>query len=126
MPNRILFVDDDSMLCEATQAYFEMIGLDSICLTNPLDALKLVAKEKFSVVITDFSMPQMDGLQFCQEVIKIQPKTPVVILTGYGSLELAVNAIRVGAFEFLTKPVDLDTFNALVNKDIHLDSVNEV
>ncbi len=73
-------------------------------------------KKKFDVVITDITMPQMDGIKLLEEVKKISPTTEVIVVTGFGAVETAVFAMRQGAFDFVIKPYDLDYLMACVKK----------
>src|SRR5207237_8002048 len=74
--------------------------------TSAQQALELVGARDFDLVLTDLSMPEMGGLELCERVLGTRPNVPVVVITGQGSLEAAIGAIRVGAYDFITKPVD--------------------
>ncbi|MFK7767200.1 MAG: sigma-54-dependent transcriptional regulator [Mariniblastus sp.] len=74
----------------------------------------LTAESKFDVVLTDVKMPGTDGLEFCRRVKQQFPSLPVIVMTAYGSLETAVEALRAGAFDFVTKPVELELLRASI------------
>jgi DNA-binding NtrC family response regulator len=103
---RILVVDDDRETCELLQEVLEREGYSVTTLTSALDALVRVVEEDFHAVLTDLGMPEMDGIVLCQRVLAARPDLPVIVGTGQGSMDSAVAAIRVGAYDFVTKPFD--------------------
>ena len=103
---RVLLVDDERSLCETLAVVLERAGLAATWTTDPADALVRVASSDVDVVVTDLNMRGMDGLQLCERVVASRPGVPVVVLTAFGSLETAIGAIRAGAYDFLTKPID--------------------
>src|SRR5690606_10486891 len=72
------------------------------------EAFDLLALSEFEVVVTDLNMAGLNGLEFCQRVAASFPDVPVIVITAFGSLETAVAAIRVGAYDFITKPFEID------------------
>ncbi|MDG1872415.1 MAG: sigma-54 dependent transcriptional regulator, partial [Mariniblastus sp.] len=78
----------------------------------PIGPSNSVLSADFDVVLTDVKMPGMSGLEFCQQVKKWHPNLPVIVMTAYGSLETAVEALRAGAFDFATKPIELELLKA--------------
>ncbi len=103
---RILVVDDEQETCDLLAAVLEREGCAITTSTSAVHALELVGIQDFNVVLTDLTMPEMGGLEFCERVLGTRPNVPVVVITGQGSLESAIGAIRVGAYDFITKPVD--------------------
>ena len=106
MNPRILVVDDEQETCDLLQVVLGREGWDVTACTSASAALELVATADFDVVLTDLSMPEMGGLELCERVLGTRPNVPVVVITGQGSLETAIGAMRVGAYDFITKPVD--------------------
>ncbi len=102
----ILVVDDEQETCDLLQMVLEREGFGVVTSTSAQAALELVGTRDFELVLTDLSMPEMGGLELCERVLGTRPNVPVVVITGQGSLEAAIGAIRVGAFDFITKPVD--------------------
>ena len=76
--------------------------------TDPTEALAALRDADVDVVVTDLNMRGMHGLELCERVVASRPDVPVLVITAFGSLETAVGAIRAGAYDFLTKPVELD------------------
>src|SRR3954471_11849300 len=106
MKGHILVVDDEQETCDLLEMALGRHGFKVTASTNAQRALELVAEQDFDVVLTDLSMPEMSGLDLCERVLGTRPDMPVVVITGQGSLEAAIGAIRVGAYDFITKPVD--------------------
>jgi DNA-binding NtrC family response regulator len=105
---RVLLVDDDQALCEALEMGLRGRGFSVTWRTSADLALRLVESEDFDVTLTDLNMRGTNGIELCHRVIAAKPDMPVVLLTGFGSLDAAVAAMRAGAFDFLSKPVKLD------------------
>jgi two-component system response regulator HydG len=106
MKGHILVVDDEQETCDLLEMSLGRHGFKVTASTNAQRALDLVAEQDFDVVLTDLQMPEMSGLDLCERVLGTRPDMPVVVITGQGSLETAIGAIRVGAYDFITKPVD--------------------
>ena len=102
----ILVVDDEQETCELLEMVLQREGYKVTTSTSASTALELVGTEDFSLVLTDLSMPEMGGLELCERVLGTRPNVPVVVITGQGTIESAIGAIRVGAYDFITKPVD--------------------
>jgi two-component system response regulator HydG len=106
MKGQILVVDDEQETCDLLEMALNRHGFKVTSSTNAQHALELVAEQDFDLVLTDLSMPEMSGLDLCERVLGTRPDMPVIVITGQGSLETAIGAIRVGAYDFITKPVD--------------------
>jgi DNA-binding NtrC family response regulator len=108
MGNAILIVDDDVAMCEMLAKALARKGFDCRFRTAAAEALALMEMEPFDVVVTDLNMRAMNGLELCERIVANRPDVPVVVITAFGSLETAVGAIRAGAYDFITKPVDVE------------------
>ena len=106
MKGHVLIVDDEQETCDLLEMSLVRHGFKVTTSTSAPKALDLVGTEDFDVVLTDLGMPEMSGLDLCERVLGTRPNMPVVVFTGQGSLETAIGAIRVGAYDFITKPVD--------------------
>src|SRR3954462_3692552 len=106
MKGQGLVVDDEQETCDLLEMALVRHGFKVTTCTAANRALELVATQDFDVVLTDLQMPEMSGLDLCERVLGTRPDMPVVVITGQGSLETAIGAIRVGAYDFITKPVD--------------------
>ncbi len=103
---RILCVDDDGDSCELLAAALRQLGYTTESTTSPTEALELVLTKDFHAVISDIAMAEMDGLELCERILAKRPGIPVIVVTGQGSMDSAIGAMRVGAYDFVTKPVD--------------------
>ncbi len=105
-PIRVLLVDDEPELVQFLSKRLKRKGLEATEATSGKEGLKLARKHTFDVAVLDLKMPEMDGLQMLHELRKIQPFIQVVMLTGHGSIETALESGREHAFRFLAKPAE--------------------
>jgi two-component system response regulator HydG len=108
MSARVLIVDDDGALGETIVLGLRWRGMCPVWRGSAAEALHALEHESFDVVVTDINMPEMDGLQLCERIVQNRPDVPVVVLTAFGSMNTAIQAIRAAAFDFISKPVDID------------------
>ncbi len=111
---RILVVDDDPVITGLLQATLEQDGHAIVALTSAREAVERVARDDFDLVLTDLAMPDLSGLELCQRVLGARPETPVILLTGHATVQTAIEAMRAGAYDFVTKPVDSDLLRIVV------------
>jgi DNA-binding NtrC family response regulator len=104
----MLVVDDDQALCELLEESLARRGHEVSTALDAPGALALLQKQEIDVVLADLNMPGKTGLEFCADLRLNRPDVPVVIMTAYGSLDTAIGALRAGAYDFVTKPVDFD------------------
>ena len=108
MRPRVLLVDDDPGLCELLDVTLSKRGFDVIACTDPAAALDILRSTPLDVVVTDLNMPGLHGTDLCARVTSLRPDLPVIVITAFGSLDTAVAAIRSGAYDFVTKPFDVE------------------
>jgi DNA-binding NtrC family response regulator len=108
MPGRILIVDDDQDMCKMIGAFLRTQGFEPSWYTSAEAAFSALQTGAFDVVVTDLNMPGMNGVDLCERIVANHPDLPVVVITAFGSLETAVAALRAGAYDFVTKPVEMD------------------
>ena len=108
MKGRVLIVDDDASMCEFLDAGLRRRDFHTSWCTSATDALASLAGEDFDVVVTDLNMNGMNGIDLCVRIVANRPNVPVVVVTAFGNLETAVAAIRAGAYDFVTKPLDIE------------------
>jgi DNA-binding NtrC family response regulator len=114
-PGRVLIVDDDQSACEFLDAILRR-QYKVTWRTSAHDALEMVADQDFDVILTDLNMTDIGGLDLCERIVGIRPDIPVIVVTGYGSMEAAIGAIRAGAYDFVTKPVDATVIELTVDR----------
>ena len=116
MKRLVLVVDDEESMCSLIQDDLQRRGLDVIVTTEPETAIQRLESMDIDTVITDLIMPSMSGIELCTSVVDSHPDVPVIVLTAFGSLETATEAIRAGAFDFVTKPVERDLLAIAVER----------
>ena len=123
---RILVVDDDESICGVMVRLLEAEGHEVTSAVSGEDGLTLFREDPFPLVITDIKLGIMDGLQLLQEIKKIDPNSLVVIITSYGSMETAVQALRYGAYDYLFKPFeDLDLVTSVVDRAVEKNRLSQ-
>src|SRR5687767_13031930 len=109
MSGRILIAEDDPAMSEVLVEALPKRGYDALAVTSGEEAVRRLEIEDFDVVVTDLNMKGINGLELCARVVANRPDIPVVVITAFGSLETAIEAIRAGAYDFVTKPFDTQT-----------------
>ena len=107
-PVKILVVDDEEGILDVTEGYFQRKGYEVYTASNGVEALKVLERVKVGCVFTDINMPMMDGLELAENIRKIENTLPVVIMTGYPSLENTIQTLKNGVVDYLIKPVNLE------------------
>lgn len=117
---RALIVDDEPDIRELLEITLGRMKLDTRSARNVKEAREWLAKEPFDLCLTDMRLPDGTGLELVQHILQRHPQVPVAMITAYGSLDTAINALKAGAFDFLTKPVDLGRLRELVAAALRL------
>ena len=125
MPGRVLIVDDDQSMCELIEADLACRNIQSEWRTSAAEALLAIEESQFDVILTDLQMPGLNGLALCERIVGNRPDIPVVVMTAFGSLETAVAAMRAGAYDFVSKPVELDLLAIRLERAIQHRSLSE-
>ena len=115
-PGRVFVFDDDADSLQSVVAALRRDGFDVVPFTDPSAGLDRLAEEGADVIVTDLKMPGLTGMDVLRRVTKLFPNVPVVILTAYGTVDGAVDAVRSGASDFLMKPVEIPRLRAAVFK----------
>jgi DNA-binding NtrC family response regulator len=115
MPVRILVIDDDAIACEFLQEALSRAGYEVDAFTSAKKALR-EDLSAYDLLMSDIRMPDMDGLQFLRQVHEKWPDLPVILMTAYGSLETTMEALRLGAWDYISKPFSPDQIRAMVKK----------
>jgi putative nucleotidyltransferase with HDIG domain len=126
MEDRILIVDDEKMICSVLARRLNRDGYDCVMANNGREALNHFYKDAFSLIISDIKMPEIDGIELLRRVKETSPKMMVIIMTAYPEIDIAVEAMRAGAHDFIIKPVDLDLVALSVKKALEKKKLEEV
>jgi two-component system nitrogen regulation response regulator NtrX len=125
MNETILIVDDEESICQSLDAILSDEGYQVLVAGSGEEAVKIVEEEMPQLVLLDIWLPGMDGLETLKAIKKINPKILVIIMSGHGTIETAVKATKLGAFDFIEKPLSLDKIIILVNNAISLIRLKE-
>jgi DNA-binding NtrC family response regulator len=118
MPSRILIVDDDPVVRDSLGKWFDSEGFEVTVCPGAREALESLTKGRWDIALVDIKMPGVDGMELHARLHDIDPELPVIMMTGYASVETAVQALKRGAYDYITKPFDPDELVHLVNKGI--------
>jgi two-component system response regulator HydG len=125
MSGRILIVDDERSMCDLIEGSLGGRGFSAQSRTSGRDALELIAREEFDAVVTDLNMRGMDGLELCKRIVSNRPDVPVIVITAFGSLDTAIGAIRAGAYDFITKPFEVDSLEVALQRAVQHRALRE-
>ena len=118
MTGHVLIVDDEQSMAETLTKAMTRRGFVVTWRTSAVEALTLLEEQDFDVVVTDLHMEGMNGFAFCERVTANRPDVPVVMITAFGSLDSAVGAIRVGAYDFITKPFEVEALRITLSRAV--------
>jgi len=113
---RILVVDDEPIVCESCQRILQEEGYEVECTLSGKEAFEKMRENPFDIVITDLKMPGIDGMEVLKTFRKSYPDVIVIMITGYSTVETAVEAMKVGAFDYIPKPFTPDEVSVVVKK----------
>lgn len=115
---QVLLVDDDADLREVLRLSLEEASFEVYTASRGEDALDLLEREPVEVLLTDLRMRGLDGLEVCRRACEIKPQVPVIVTTAFGDMAAAVSAIRAGAYDFLSKPVETDALEIALDRAV--------
>lgn len=108
--SHVFFVDDEPKIREVVGETLEQLDLKITCFANGPECLKQMEIRRCDLLITDLKMPGMDGLELMKKAKELAPWMPVLVITGYGDIPLAVRTVKSGAVDFIEKPLEKETF----------------
>ena len=114
--NKILVIDDEKATLTMFRLFLEAYGYRVLTAQDGARGLEIFKAEKPSVVVTDIKMPGMDGLEILQTIKEIDPKTEVIVITGHGDTDLAEQALKLKALDFIPKPIKKEALDAALQK----------
>ncbi|HCK07221.1 MAG TPA: DNA-binding response regulator, partial [Rhodobacter sp.] len=124
---KIMIVDDEMDMRQSVSQWLALSGYDTETYASAEEALSHLSPDYAGIVVTDIRMPTMDGMTFLKKITAMDSTLPVILVTGHGDVPIAVEAMRLGAFDFLEKPFDPDRMTEIAkraaqNRRIALDS----
>jgi len=118
---RVLVVDDDRRMRRTLQIVIERMGLDSVAAADVREAHQQLNTARFDLVLTDLKMPDASGIDLLEEIRAQQPKLPVILITAYGTIQTAIEAMRKGAADYVLKPFDNENLERVVRRALEME-----
>lgn len=125
MACKILVVDDEVSILESMAGILSDEGFESVCVTSAEDAFAALEEERFDLILLDIWMEGIDGLEALQRIKKMDALIPVIMISGHGTIETAVQATKYGAFDFIEKPPSYDKIVLAINNALHLSQLEQ-
>ncbi|MFO8084815.1 MAG: response regulator [Desulfobacterales bacterium] len=116
MKEKILLVDDEKEFIETLAERMQNRGMDVSSTTSAIEALKMAEKEAYDAIILDLKMPEMDGIEVLAALKEKNPELQVILLTGHATVEKGIEAMKLGAMDFLEKPFDIKALSEKIKK----------
>lgn len=116
MTEKVLLVDDEKEFLDSLAERMETRGMDVSKATSAIDALKKTEGESYDAIVLDLMMPGMDGLEMLKVLKKKRPEVQVILLTGHATVDKGIEAMKLGALDFLEKPADLSTLTKKIKE----------
>ena len=121
--NRLLIVDDNRELCRVLQEMISTLGIKADAIADPDRVVDQVRGTSYNIVLLDIIMPEKSGFDLIPEIGKFCPDTKIIIMTGYADKEKVIKALRMGVFDFLEKPVQMELLFHTVQRALHSQKV---
>ncbi|MEW8246261.1 MAG: response regulator, partial [Candidatus Thiodiazotropha endolucinida] len=115
-----LIVDDEPDICELLEITLIRMGIDAHSVFDLAGARKILTEQTFDLCLSDMRLPDGNGIELVQHINETYPHLPVAMITAHGNMESAIEALKAGAFDFVSKPVDLEMLRKLVQQAIKL------
>jgi len=120
----VFIIDDDAIVLEALNRTVQSLGVTTKTFTTPAPCIKALRNEDCDILITDVNMPEMNGIELVVRAKEMKPFLPILVITGFADIPLAIRAVKSGATEFLEKPLDENQFLPLLKKMLEDNPLN--
>ncbi len=114
----ILIIDDEAAQRDILTGYLKKKGFKIFSASSGKEGIEIAGRNPVDIILSDYKMPDLTGLEVLEHIKRINPEISFVILTAYGTVENAVKAMRLGAFDYISKPVDLDELDIMIERII--------
>ena len=121
----ILIVDDEISIVESLQGIIVDEGYQALCATSGEEALQVIEQEQVDLVLMDVWMPGIDGIETLKRIKETTPHLPVIMISGHGTIDTAVQATKMGAYDFIEKPPGYDKIVLAIKNALHLSQVEK-
>ncbi len=112
---KLFFIDDDKTICTLIEEYFSDEGYNIQCTSSAIEAINILKNNAFDIVVTDIRMPDIDGIEILSWIKENKPEIEVIIVTGHGSMESAIRAMKIGSYDYLQKPFRLNQLKIIID-----------
>lgn len=116
MSEKVLLVDDEKDFLDTMSERMRARGMEVTTAGSAAEALSIIEREPFDAIVLDFQMPEMDGFETLKRIKAKRPESQIILLTGYATIQKGVEAIKIGASDFLEKPADLEVLAEKIKK----------
>lgn len=113
---RILLIDDEVDILKVLSMILQSRGHETVAVSDGNEAYQIIGSEDFDLMITDLRMSPVDGIQLLRLALDVRPTMPVIMITAYGSVETAIEALQLGAFDYIKKPFKTEELLTAINK----------
>ena len=120
MSQLALIIDDEPDIRELLQITLQRMDINSHCAEDLATARELLSQHQFDLCLSDMRLPDGDGVEFVNEFQATYSQVPIAVISAHGSMDSAIQALKYGAFDFLTKPIDLNTLRSVVQSALKL------
>ncbi len=122
----LLVVDDDQLFSDSVIAYFSNHEINVLKAHTGKEGQRIIMEQNVDVVLLDQKLPDVKGIELCEKIVAVSDQTKIIFITAYPSLENAVHAVRVGAYDYLSKPFDIDELEMTVNRALRTKDLEQV
>ncbi len=120
---KALVIDDDLIIREMLQTFLKNEGFDAFLASDGKEAISIIKKEEFDIILTDLVMPNIGGIELLKEASSLNLKTPFIVMTAFGTIQTAVEAMRYGAFDYITKPFNLSELSIVIKRAVNISKI---
>jgi len=122
---RVLIIDDDETVRDVLQSFLANKGFEVTLAVDGQSGIDCIKSSSFDIILTDLIMPGINGIEILKEISTLNIKTPVLVITAFGTVQTAVEAMKLGAFEYVTKPFNLDEIMIVINKALNVSKLQK-
>ncbi len=119
MNERVLIIEDEKRWCDFLSLLIRQGGWEPVAQTDAEESLKVLAQSKFDLVLTDLRMPKLDGIEVLKRIKSAQPDLPVIVITAFSTVEAAIESMKQGAFDYITKPFNNEQVLTVIRRALH-------